>query len=99
GARKGPYLKRTCKVGSYRPNAFGLYDMHGNVHQWCQDWFDEDYYENSPRRDPTGPSEGSSRAFRGGSWFCAAVYCRQAYRTDVGPSDRSNSLGFRVVLG
>jgi uncharacterized protein (TIGR02996 family) len=98
GARKGPYLKRTCKVGSYRPNAFGLFDMHGNVHEWCQDWYDKDYYKVSPRRDPQGPSRGSYLVFRGGAWDCAAVYCRRASRTCLGPSDRSNSLGFRVAL-
>jgi serine/threonine protein kinase/formylglycine-generating enzyme required for sulfatase activity len=55
---KDTTLNRTCKVGSYKPNAFGLYDMHGNVWEWCADWYDKDYYGNSPRRDPQGPPPG-----------------------------------------
>src|SRR5207302_1481786 len=72
------YLQRTCKVGSYRPNAFGLYDMHGNVWEWCSDWFDEDYYKNSPRKDPRGPDIGEYRVMRGGSWNFDLRLCRSA---------------------
>ena len=55
-------------VGGKRPNAWGLYDMHGNLWEWCQDWYDKEYYANSPTDDPPGPSGGSDRVLRGGSW-------------------------------
>jgi formylglycine-generating enzyme required for sulfatase activity len=97
-APKGPYLGRTCKVGSYEPNAFGLYDMHGNVWEWCSDWYDMDYYAKSPRRDPQGPAEGTSRVLRGGSWDCFGQRCRSAWRNGIEPSKTHEFLGFRVVL-
>ena len=97
GAARGPYLERTCKVGSYRPNAFGLFDMHGNVWEWCSDWFAADYYKVSPPRDPSGPSDGSSRVDRGGSWNSRGLHCRAALRLRSTPSYRSGSLGFRVA--
>jgi uncharacterized protein (TIGR02996 family) len=98
GADEGPYLERTCKVGSYPPNAFSLFDMHGNIWQWCADWFDGDYYARSPRRDPQGPSEGPYRVYRGGSWFNNGRCCRSAYRRRDVPADQGRDLGFRVVL-
>src|SRR5262249_10166792 len=66
--KKGPYLARTCPVGSYAPNPLGIYDMHGNVWEWCSDWYASTYYENSPPRDPLGPTSGSEHVIRGGSW-------------------------------
>ena len=105
GAAKGQYLRKTAKVGSYKPNAFGLYDMHGNVSEWCADFFDKDYYRDSPQEDPLGPPEGVlSTGFgtfymvvRGGCWLDDARGCRSAYRFRAVPQTRYRLIGFRVV--
>jgi formylglycine-generating enzyme required for sulfatase activity len=97
GAKKGPYLERTCKVGSYDPNKFGLYDMHGNVCQWCSDWYDKDYYKDSPTKDPKGPDSGTARVLRGGSWDFSGWACRAAYRGRLEPGGRVGNLGFRLA--
>jgi formylglycine-generating enzyme required for sulfatase activity len=73
-------LNRTCKVGNYPPNRFGLHDMHGNVWEWCLDWYDRDYYRKSPPTDPQGPPNGIEPVFRGGCWRYSTVFCRSAYR-------------------
>jgi formylglycine-generating enzyme required for sulfatase activity len=91
-------LGRTEKVGTYGANGFGLHDMHGNVWEWCLDWYDEKYYAKSPPRDPRGPSEGSIRVGRGGSWYNGASDCRAAHRFGSTPSRRLDRLGFRVAL-
>jgi formylglycine-generating enzyme required for sulfatase activity len=96
-ADKGPYLKRPCAVASYQPNGFGLYDMHGNVWEWCADWYDKDYYKASPRRDPPGPSGGASRVLRGGSWISLGWDCRSADRYHDSPEARHRRIGFRVA--
>jgi formylglycine-generating enzyme required for sulfatase activity len=88
----------TCPVGRFEPNRFGLYDMTGNVWEWCSDWYDKDYYKKSPVDDPSGAAPSSNRVFRGGCWVNTAGGCRSAYRSGDRPSHRGSSLGFRVVL-
>ena len=98
GAAKGDYLECPCPVGSYQPNGFGLYDMHGNVWEWCADWYGKDYYATSPAKDPSGPAGGSVRVSRGGCWCDFGQVCRSAYRAGFTPAHRGSNLGFRVAL-
>jgi formylglycine-generating enzyme required for sulfatase activity len=86
----------THPVGQKQPNAWGLYDMHGNVWEWCLDWYGN--YPGGSVRDPTGPSSGTNRVLRGGCWNIYAFYCRSAYRSRLVPGYRNNILGFRLAL-
>ena len=88
----------TAPVGRFRPNAFGLYDMHGNVLEFCSDWYDKDYYATSPTVDPQGPEGGTFRILRGGDWSSYLRGCRTAKRYRDKPGIRCSNLGFRVVL-
>ena len=96
-ADKAVFLNRTTTVGSYPPNAFGLYDMHGNLHEWCLDKFDRDYYSRSPDEDPAGPEKGTSPVIRGGDWYSDGRDCRSAFRYADLPEGTFYALGFRVV--
>jgi len=95
GCSKGTYREKTVSVGSFSPNAWGLYDMHGNVYEWCQDWYDEDYPSGAVT-DPSGPGSGSSRVIRGGGWYSLAQDCRSAHRS-VLAGLRLFNIGFRLV--
>ncbi len=93
--QKGAYVGKTTPVGSYPPNAWGLYDMHGNVWEWCQDR--EGEYPKQSVTDPRGSKVGSNCVTRGGGWYLEAANCRSAYRWNV-PSIRNYGFGFRLAL-
>ena len=89
----------THPVGEKLPNAFGLFDMHGNVAEWCSDWFDDAYYQKAPASDPPGPAVGTHRVVRGGSWHRRPRGLRSAARFDEAPGRRNHVRGFRIALG
>jgi uncharacterized protein (TIGR02996 family) len=94
--KKGVYRQKTTRVGIFTANAWGIHDMHGNVWEWCQDWFG-DYTENDVV-DPKGPDAGQFRVLRGGSWYISPVSCRSPFRDWGEPGGRDGSVGFRLCF-
>lgn len=92
---KGEYRQKTMPVGSFAANAYGLFDMHGNVWEWCSDWYGD--YSTSAQTNPKGASSGNGRVCRGGGWSDYASYCRTAIRGSGAPVARSDGMGFRLV--
>jgi formylglycine-generating enzyme len=94
----GFFNGKTRPVGQKQPNGLGLYDMGGNVEEWCNDWYGNNYYANSDRQNPDGPSAGKGRVIRGGAWVSPIQYMRAASRSRSTPNDRINYRGFRLVI-
>jgi formylglycine-generating enzyme required for sulfatase activity len=90
------YPNQTQAVESYAPNAFGLYNMHGNVWEWCSDWYAA--YSTAAQTNPTGPSTGTDRVIRGGGWNAYAQGCRSAFRIYINPVGITSDLGFRLAF-
>ena len=86
------------ETGTKNANQLGIYDMSGNVWEWCYDWYDSDYYSNSPLENPQGPISGLNYVVRGGCWYNNASFCRVANRSNLNPTHSSNGVGFRIIF-
>jgi formylglycine-generating enzyme required for sulfatase activity len=95
---RGAYLEKTAPTRSYPANQVGLFDMHGNVWEWCSDWYDKEYYQHSQIDNPKGPKTGKKKVMRGGSWFTAPRSIRSANRRGIEPDIALEDSGFRLVV-
>ena len=89
--------KKTHPVGQKQPNELGIFDLSGNVWEWCQDWYKDDYYKHSPRENPTGPDSGGYRVLRGGSWYINATSCVYPIAAAAAPVTATHYIGFRLA--